>query len=155
MQTEEPYGREGTGAAPAARTWTPAERAAVAGVKERAVEALLEAGMTFDRIGFPFALHHRIVVRTVRRGFEGREHLRAREVAEMLDAWARTNGGAEIYAWQAVALAADAVAERCGRSLPPEIDAAVDGLLVDRGLGFVRHVRRLVVAGLPPCGPAA
>lgn len=130
------------------RTWTVAERAAVAGVKARAVDALLAANMTFDRVAFPFALHHRIVVRTVRRGFGGRAHLRSREVADMLEAWAWRHGGAEIYAWQAVALAADAISGRSGMPVPAGIDEAVDGLLVDRGLGFVRHVRRLVGDGI-------
>ncbi|ACS43265.1 hypothetical protein [Methylorubrum extorquens] len=151
MHTDELSNGRGSDAAVAVRGWTAAERSTIAGVKVRAVEALLRADMIFDSIGFPFALHHRIVVRTVRRGFEGRTHLRSREVSDMLDEWARSRGGAEIYAWQAVALAADAVAERSGRALPPEIDGSVESLLVDRGLGFVRHVRRLVATGQPPC----
>lgn len=150
MPADGAAGETGLGAAAAAPGWTVAERSAIAGVKARVVEALLAADMRFDRITFPFAIHHRVVVRTVRHGFEGRAHLRSSEVAHMLDAWARSRGGAEIYAWQAVALAADAVAQRCGRALPCEIDEAVDGLLVDRGLGFVRHVRRLVRGGHLP-----
>ncbi|MFC6046625.1 hypothetical protein ACFPYM_02105 [Methylobacterium hispanicum] len=124
-----------------------AERSAVADVKARAVDALLAANMTFDRVAFPFALHHRVVVRTVRRGLEGRTHLRSREVADMLEAWAWHHGGAEIYAWQAVALAADAISGRSGLPVPAGLDEAVDARLVDRGLGFVRHVRRIVEAG--------
>ncbi len=110
------------------------------------MDELSAAGIPLDRVGFPFATHHRIVVRTVRRGFEGRTHLRANEVSDLLEAWSRARGGAEAYAWQAVGLASDALAAKHQRRLPEELDGIIDSMLVDRGLGFVRHVRRLLAA---------
>jgi hypothetical protein len=128
------------------KVWTRDERATISGIKARAIELLSEAGVTAHRVNFPFAIHHRVVVRSIRRGFEGRAHLRASEVSDLLEAWSRENGGAEIYAWQAVALSSDVLATKSRIALPDEIDTAIDGLLVDRGLGFVRHVRRLLSA---------
>ena len=128
------------------KIWTRGERATIRAIKERAIEGLSGAGIPVDCVGFPFATHHRIVVRTVRRGFGGRTHLRAKEVSDLLEAWSREHGGAEAYAWQAVGLASDALAAKCMRQLPDDLDGAIDRLLVDRGLGFVRHVRRMLAA---------
>lgn len=133
-------------AASAAKIWTRGERATIRAIKERAYEGLSGAGIAVRRVGFPFATHHRIVVRTIRRGFEGRTHLRAMEVSDLLQAWSREHGGAEAYAWQAVGLASDALAAKHGRRLPDDLDEIIDSMLVDRGLGFVRHVRRLLAA---------
>lgn len=134
--------------APCTKIWTRGERATIGAIKERALQGLSDAGIQVRRVGFPFATHHRIVVRTIRRGFEGRAHLRAREVSDLLEAWSRENGGAEAYAWQAVGLASDALAAKHRLRLPEDLDGIIDGMLVDRGLGFVRHVRRLL-AGAP------
>lgn len=128
------------------KIWTRGERATIRAIKERAFEDLSHAGIPVHRVGFPFATHHRIVVRSVRRGFEGRTHLRAMEVSDLLESWSREHGGAEAYAWQAVGLAADALAAKHDRRLPEDLDGIIDGMLVDRGLGFVRHVRRLLAA---------
>jgi hypothetical protein len=128
------------------KIWTRGERATIRAIKERAYEGLSAAGIAVHRVGFPFATHHRIVVRTIRRGFEGRTHLRAMEVSDLLEAWSREHGGAEAYAWQAVGLASDALAAKHGLRLPGDLDDVIDSMLVDRGLGFVRHVRRLLAA---------
>jgi hypothetical protein len=146
MSTEATEAETGMQADARRKVWTRGERATISGIKDRAIELLSDAGVDAHRVNFPFAIHHRVVVRSVRRGFEGRTHLRAREVSDLLEAWSRENGGAEIYAWQAVALSSDALAAKCRIVLPDEIETAIDGLLVDRGLGFVRHVRRLLAA---------
>lgn len=146
MSTEATEAEGGMQAAACPKIWTRDERATISGIKARAIELLSEAGVTAHRVNFPFAIHHRVVVRSIRRGFEGRAHLRAGEVSDLLEAWSRENGGAEIYAWQAVALSSEALAAKSRIALPDEIDTAIDGLLVDRGLGFVRHVRRLLAA---------
>lgn len=146
MSTEATDPEDRTRAGARRKVWTRDERATISGIKARAIELLSEAGVTAHRVNFPFAIHHRIVVRSIRRGFEGRAHLRASEVSDLLEAWSRENGGAEIYAWQAVALSSDALAAKSRIVLPDEIDTAIDGLLVDRGLGFVRHVRRTLAA---------
>jgi hypothetical protein len=146
MSTEATEAEGGMQADACRKVWTRDERATISGIKARAIELLSEAGVTAHRVNFPFAIHHRVVVRSIRRGFEGRAHLRASEVSDLLESWSRENGGAEIYAWQAVALSSDALAAKNGIALPDEVDTAIDGLLVDRGLGFVRHVRRMLAA---------
>ncbi|WP_447703062.1 hypothetical protein [Methylobacterium fujisawaense] len=146
MSTEATDPEDRTEAGARRKVWTRDERATISGIKARAIELLSEAGVTAHRVNFPFAIHHRVVVRSIRRGFEGRAHLRASEVSDLLESWSRENGGAEIYAWQAVALSSDALAAKNGIALPDEVDTAIDGLLVDRGLGFVRHVRRMLAA---------
>jgi hypothetical protein len=146
MSTEATPSEAVIDAAPSVKIWTRGERATIRAIKERALEGLSNAGISVHRVGFPFATHHRIVVRTIRRGFEGRTHLRAMEVSDLLEAWSRDHGGAEAYAWQAVGLASDALAARHRRPLPDDLDGIIDSILVDRGLGFVRHVRRLLAA---------
>lgn len=146
MSTEATTSEAVIHAAPCIKVWTRGERATIRSIKERALDGLSDAGIAVHRVGFPFATHHRVVVRTIRRGFEGRTHLRTMEVSDLLEAWSRDHGGAEAYAWQAVGLAADALAAKSQRRLPDDLDGAIDRLLVDRGLGFVRHVRRLLAA---------
>jgi hypothetical protein len=82
--------------------------------------ALVEAGIKAYRPMFPYGLHHDFYRSLRRKG----KHLRHRDVAEALSAWAETRDRASDYVWQAACgavLALEAADPAIRSRLPPAI----------------------------------